>query len=241
MAMNRLRPAALRDAIESDALSLHYQAQVHVSDGRLSGVEGFVRWPHPAQGLLGPGEVLPLVEEGLLHAVFDGWVLRTLCAQVVRWRDEHVLVPLVAANVWPQTLRHPGVVEIVREALAAGGAAATMLEIELPRGALADPPLAARLREIRRLGVRLASDDLARDPRAPLGGVDTLKLPRGADAEAVARVVAAGRELVARVVAEGVETETERDALVAAGCEIVQGYVYGPEVSADDIRSLVQR
>ncbi len=239
MTMNRLRPASLRDAIESDSLSLHYQMQVHVSDGRLSGVEGFVRWPHPSFGLLGPGEVLPLVEEGLLHVLFDGWVLRTLCAQVVRWRKEKVLVPLVAANIWSQTLRHPGIVEIVREAVAAGGAAAGMLELELPRGALADPALGDHLLEIRRLGVRLASDDLGREAGAPFLGADTLKLPRGADAAAVARVVAAGRELVARVVAEGVETAAERDALVAAGCEVVQGYVYGPEVSASDIRSLV--
>ena len=86
MTMNRLRQASLRDAIESDSLSLHYQMQVHVSDGRLSGVEGFVRWPHPSFGLLGPGEVLPLVEEGLLHVLFDGWVLSTLCSLVVRWR-----------------------------------------------------------------------------------------------------------------------------------------------------------
>ena len=43
-----------------------------------------------------------------------------------------------------------------------------------------------------------------------------------------------------RVVAEGVETAAQRDALLAAGCEIVQGYLYGPEVSAAEVSALAR-
>ena len=235
--MNRLRPATLRAAIDADALTLHYQAQVHVPSGRLAGVEGFVRWPHPSHGLLGPGEIVPLVEEGLLHSVFDRWVVTELCRQAAAWRRASVLVPIVSANVWPQSLRHPAFAAMVGDALAASGAEPTMLEIQLPRGALDDRAVAAALGELRTLGVRLASEDADRaDEQDTLARIHTLVVPRGAGPNVLRRAVDLGRRGSARVVAEGIETAEQRDAVLTAGCEIVQGYVNGPEVSASDVR-----
>ena len=76
MAVVRLRPADLRSALASDGTSLQFQVQVHVPTGTLAGVEALVRWPHPALGMVGPQEIVQLVEAGGLHEVFDGWVIR---------------------------------------------------------------------------------------------------------------------------------------------------------------------
>ena len=88
MAIVRLRPEDLKRAIAGGTLSLQFQPQVHVPTGKLVGAEAFARWPHPSYGMIGPGEIIALIEQGALHVEFDRWVLTELCAQQVRWQEE---------------------------------------------------------------------------------------------------------------------------------------------------------
>jgi EAL domain-containing protein (putative c-di-GMP-specific phosphodiesterase class I) len=250
MAIVRLRPEELKRAIDENALSLQFQPQVHVPTGKLVGIEAFVRWPHPAHGMIGPSDIVPLLDQGSLHVEFDRWVLRALCAQVVAWRKEGVDVPLVAANMWTHTLQRPDVVDMVRDAIASSGIAPGDLEIECPRGSVRDPLLAEPVQNIRALGVRIASEEFG-DPAIAdaASGFDTLKIgyPIARDLpvlgteslEAVQAIVEAAQVTGARVVADSVETKDQEDLLVQFGCEIVQGRLYGPEVAADELKTLL--
>lgn len=249
MAIVRLRPADLLRAISEDTLSLQFQPQVHAPTGALVGVEGFVRWPHPAHGMIGPSDIIPLIEQGSFHVEFDGWVLGALCRQIAQWEREGFAVAVAAANLWTQTLRSGSAVELITQAVVSSGARADALEIECPRGTLADPGLRATVKAIRALGVRVASEELGDPALAPAAAeFDTLKigypvardlLVAGSPASAaVANIVAAGRAAGARVVADSVETAMQEDGLLALGCEIVQGYLYGPEVSPHELRLL---
>ncbi len=249
MAIVRLTPRELRNAIEDDALSLQFQPQVRATTGALVGVEAFVRWPHPAYGMLGPGDIIPLVEQGSLHVALDRWVLRAICAQLVRWRDDAFDVHVVSANIWAQTLRAPDVVEMVRGVIVPSGLAPRVIEIECPRTTLRDETLAEPARRLRGLGLRTSSEELG-DPTVAdrASDFDTLKVgyPVARDlfvegsgsADAVRAIVAAAKAAGARVVADSVETPQQEAALVALGCDIVQGYLYGPEVSAAELRVL---
>ena len=235
MAIVRLRPEELKRALDEGALSLQFQPQVHVPSGKLVGIEAFARWPHPAHGMIGPSDIVPLLDQGSLHVEFDRWVLRALCAQVLAWRQEGVSVPLVAANLWTHTLQRPDAVEI-----------------ECPRGSVRDPLLAEPVQRIRALGVRIASEEFG-DPTIAdaASGFDTLKIgyPLARDLtllgseslEAVQAIVEAARVTGARVVADSVETKDQEDLLVQFGCEIVQGRLYGPEVAPDELKTLLMQ
>ena len=255
MAIVRLRPEDLRRAIAEDTLSLQFQPQVHAPTGRLVGAEAFVRWPHPSYGLIGPGEVIPLVEQGAFHVEFDRWVLGAVCAQVARWMTEGFDVPVVAANVWAHTLRSADVVDLVREAVMRAGVPASVLEIECPRGTVGDESLAGPARRLRVLGVRVASEDFGDVALAPAArDFSTLKVAypvvrdlnagdpaARAAVEAIvnaAHVVRTTTPGGVRVAADSVETPQQESALVELGCDIVQGYLYGPEVSAAELRQL---
>ena len=250
MAIVRLRPEELKRALDENALSLQFQPQVHVPTGKLVGIEAFVRWPHPAHGMIGPSDIVPLLDQGSLHVEFDRWVLRALCAQVVAWRKDGVDVPLVAANIWTHTLQQPDVVDMVRDAIGSSGIAPGDLEIECPRGSVRDPLLAEPVQNIRALGVRIASEEFG-DPAIAdaASGFDTLKIgyPIARDLpvlgteslEAVQAIVEAAQVTGARVVADSVETKDQEDLLVQFGCEIVQGRLYGPEVAADELKTLL--
>jgi EAL domain-containing protein (putative c-di-GMP-specific phosphodiesterase class I) len=225
---------------------------VHVPTGKLVGIEAFARWPHPAHGMIGPSDIVPLLDQGSLHVEFDRWVLRAISAQMVAWRDGGVSVPLVAANLWTHTLQRPDVVEMVRDAIASGGVDPREVEIECPRGSVRDPLLAEPVQGIRALGVRVASEEFG-DPAIAdaASGFDTLKIgyPLARDLpilgteslEAVQAIVEAARVTGARVVADSVETKDQEDLLVQFGCEIVQGHLYGPEVAPDELKTLLMQ
>ncbi|HEV8669585.1 MAG TPA: EAL domain-containing protein [Candidatus Limnocylindria bacterium] len=252
MAIVRLRPEELKRALDEGALSLQFQPQVHVPTGKLVGIEAFARWPHPAHGMIGPSDIVPLLDQGSLHVEFDRWVLRAISAQMVAWRDGGVSVPLVAANLWTHTLQRPDVVEMVRDAIASGGVDPREVEIECPRGSVRDPLLAEPVQGIRALGVRVASEEFG-DPAIAdaASGFDTLKIgyPLARDLpilgteslEAVQAIVEAARVTGARVVADSVETKDQEDLLVQFGCEIVQGHLYGPEVAPDELKTLLMQ
>jgi EAL domain-containing protein (putative c-di-GMP-specific phosphodiesterase class I) len=249
VAIVRLRPDDLRRAISENALSLQFQPQVYVPTGKLVGAEAFVRWPHPSYGMIGPGDIIPLVELGRFHVEFDRWVITALCDQIKRWDQEGFDVPIVAANLWSYTLRSPDVVEMVRTIITASGVRVSAVEVEMPNGTMRDPALAEAARRLRGLGVRVATEELTdRALAAAASDFDTLKIgypivrelgiAGGSSGDAVSAVVDAARAAGARVVADSVELEEQEEALVALGCEVVQGYLYGPEVSAAELKTL---
>ena len=223
MAVVRLRPADLREALRNDGTSLQFQVQVHVPTGTLAGVEALVRWPHFQLGMVGPQEIAQLVTQGGLHEEFDTCVIRAASKQAAEWVREGVPLPLVSVNVWEQTLRGPELLRVVE--------GTRLLELELPRGAAADPAHVGMIGSLRTRGVRVAAEAL------PEIGIDTLKLRPPLDAATVRAARARG----IRVVAEGVETAQAQAQALGAGCEIVQGFVFGPEVSAAEVSTLAKR
>src|SRR5207249_11771979 len=131
------------------------------------------RWPHPAYGMIGPSDIIPLVEQGRFQLDFDRWVVNALCEQVRKWDGEGFDVPIVAANLWAQTLRSGKAVDMLRERILAAGVSPKTIEIECPRGTLADKKLAETARRLRVLGVRTASEEFDRSPAAAAVDFDT--------------------------------------------------------------------
>ena len=54
-------------------------------------------------------------------------------------------------------------------------------------------------------------------------------------------VIALGHRLHMPIIAEGVETRQEVDFLRRAGCDIIQGYLFGKPLSQEEIEQLLQK
>lgn len=247
MTIVRLRSSDLKQALETGALTVHYQPQVEIRTGSLAGVEAFVRWPHAVHGMIGPSDIIPLVDQAGLHVEFDRWVIGAICRQAKKWAADGVPVPIVAANVWSETLRRPDALRLV-DALAETRVDPTTLELECPRGSTVDPEVTKALVAIKALGVRLASEEYATGARPRwILSFDTFKIPypisrdHVAHAGAIVAAVAEARRIGARVVADSVESTEQEKALASLGVEIVQGYLYGPEVTPAELRTLITR
>jgi two-component system CheB/CheR fusion protein len=244
----------LRRALSRAELRVYYQPQYDVDTGRLVGAEALVRWLHPERGLLLPETFIPVAEESDLVIEMGKWVLQEACAQNRRWQDQGLRSIPVAVNFSPLQFRRMNVIQTVSHALHESGLTAECLEIELTERAImsdADES-AATLRDLHKLGIRLAVDDfgtgyssLSYLMRFPIDKLKidrsfVLALPTDVGAAAIVRaVINLGHSLNLEIVAEGVETERQLDFLRKAQCSSFQGFLAQPALSPEQFGQLL--
>jgi diguanylate cyclase (GGDEF)-like protein/PAS domain S-box-containing protein len=228
----------LRDALRTDALVLHFQPQVAMADGRVTGVEALIRWQHPRHGLMPPDEFLSIAEEtGLIVGVSE-WALNAAISQARTWESQRALP--VAVNLSMQNLQDPNLPALIGSLLERHSAHPDTLKIEVTETALmADPARSAEIvARLREMGVKVSIDDfgIGYSSLAYLKQlqVDELKIDRSfvigitpnADEIAIVRsAIELGHSLGLSVVAEGVETQAAWNLLAELGCDTLQGYL----------------
>jgi diguanylate cyclase (GGDEF)-like protein len=232
---------ALRGALATNALQLHYQPKIRLRDDAMVGVEALLRWFDPQLGHVPPDRFIPVAEEcGLVNAL-DAWVLEAACAQLAAWQANGQGIEGISVNVSPVRFQQDDVAAHVERLLLLHGLAATQLTLEVTERLMLDDDGHTReqLNRLHAIGVRLSVDDfgtgyssLSYLKRLPVAELKLDKsfvreLETDADDRALAgAVIGIGRALGLTVVAEGVETDGQRRLLRQAGCELAQGYLF---------------
>jgi EAL domain-containing protein (putative c-di-GMP-specific phosphodiesterase class I) len=233
--------AALRRAAERGELLLHYQPQLDLSTGALTGLEALVRWQHPELGMVSPGEFIPLAEVNGQILDIGAWVLREAVTQLKAWMDAGMAPTVVAVNLSAVQFRDPQLPELVRSALQLSGLPPHCLELELTESVATGQPAAAiaMMQRLHDLGVRLSIDDFGTGysslnylKRFP---IHTLKIDQSFvrdistdedDRAIVQAIVQLAKALSLTTIAEGVETLEQARFLQHQGCDVVQGFLY---------------
>ncbi|UXH78168.1 putative bifunctional diguanylate cyclase/phosphodiesterase [Roseateles amylovorans] len=231
----------LKLALERDELLLHYQALVDARTGEWRGLEALIRWQHPQRGLLPPGHFIELAEEtGLILEL--GWqVIEKACAQLARWKAAGRHPGQIAINLSALQFREQGLPDRVADAMRRHGVRPGELAIELTESTLLrDTDTALQiLTRLRDLGLSLSVDDfgtgysslaylkLLRPARLKIDRAFVREVDTRADDRALVQaMLGMAAALSIDVIAEGVETDAQRDALVALGCWQQQGYLF---------------
>jgi diguanylate cyclase (GGDEF)-like protein len=245
---------SLRGAVGRGELVLHYQPQVDLSSGEVSGAEALVRWLHPERGMIVPAQFIPIAEETGMITELGGWVLLTACRQAANWRDAGLGLRRIAVNLSVRQLRQPNFAQRVGATLAETGLPAESLELEITESSImADPKRSvAVLRELHAMGVQLAVDDFGTGyssfgylKRLPL---HRIKIDRSFvqdiptdpdDAAIVQAMLAMARQLGIGVVAEGVETAEQCRFLSRHHCDEAQGYAFSRPLSVEALDEIL--
>ena len=247
--------SALRRAVADKQLSLHYQAQIDTTLGRVVGCEALLRWHHPQRGMVSPDTFIPVAEDSGMIVPIGDWVLREACRQQAEWRAQGLGELTLAINISAIQFQRESFPATVLAILTETGADPTAIELEITESALMHPGpvLSARLQKLVDLGLTLTLDDfgtgyscLAYLKRLPLS---RLKIDRSfvtdlpgntEDAAVVSAALSLARDLGMDVVAEGVETAAQRAFLAERQCTLMQGYLFSRPLDAASFTSWVR-
>jgi diguanylate cyclase (GGDEF)-like protein/PAS domain S-box-containing protein len=245
----------LRHALEMGELLVHYQPQVNLRSGRITGMEALARWQHPRRGLLMPADFIPLAEETGLIVPLGEWVLRTACFQAKAWLDAGLSTAPVAVNLSPRQFRQKDLVERIAGIVQESGLPPDHLELEITEGLVmfnveASVTLMGRLKD---LGVRFSIDDfgtgyssLSYLKRFP---IDKIKIHQSfvqnittdpEDAAISSAIISLTHSMKRKAIAEGVETDAQREFLLSHHCDEIQGHHFSKPAPADVIERLLR-
>ncbi|MEK8132490.1 EAL domain-containing protein [Paenibacillus filicis] len=237
-------------ALEQNELTLYYQPQCQVGELTLTGVEALVRWQHPEQGFISPGDFIPLAEETGLIVPLGEWVLRTACERHMQWRREGFGPVKMAVNLSVRQFKDERLVELVADALRESGMEAAYLELEITESiAMIDfDYVRAKLNQLKELGVSIAIDDFGTGYSSlsylKKFSIDKLKIDQSfvrdlttneVNYSIVKAIIAMGQSLNVSLIAEGVEEEEHAHMLRELGCEHIQGYWFSRPLTAEQV------
>ncbi|MDP1929651.1 MAG: EAL domain-containing protein [Thiobacillus sp.] len=254
VAMSLAVRGELRQALAGGEFELHYQPQIDLASGRVTGVEALLRWHSPKRGLVLPDAFVSVAEDCGLIVPIGEWVLQEACRQAVRWQQAGLPELTVAVNLSAMQFRRGNLQQSVVQALSASGLAPARLELELTESLLiveAEYALETVL-NLRSLGIRFAIDDfgtgyssLAYLKRFP---IDKLKIAQTfvqdmntnpEDAAIVHAIIQMARALNLRTIAEGIETEDTVEHLRLHHCDEAQGNYFSRPLLAEEFQQYV--
>ncbi len=245
--------ADLRQGIDQGHLFLHYQPKIDLATMRPAGAEALVRWRHRQEGIIPPGEFIPLAEHTGLIRPLALWTLNAALLQERAWRRAGLDVG-IAVNLGTESLQDQDLAATVARLLGATETPPGRLTLEITESAMmADPARALRvLGQIHDLGVRISIDDFGTgySSLAYLKGlpVDEVKVDQSfvkelsvdyQDACIVRAVIDLGHNLGLRVVAEGVEDRETLELLRDLGCDHAQGFLFGRPMGPEDFAAWI--
>ena len=248
----------LRVALAAGQFRVYFQPIVHLATGRIHKAEALLRWDHPERGMIGPTEFIPLAEESGLIIEIGDWVFREATRWLTRWNG---IVPQgfqISVNASPVQFRSEGNIpqDTWSEHLNDLGVPGKSVIIEITEGLLldADPDIVNRLLRFRDAGIQVAIDDFGTGYSSlaylKKFDIDYLKIDQSFvrmlgtdnnDRALCEAIIVMAHKLGLGVIAEGVETEEERQWLIDAGCDSMQGFLISEPVTPERFELLLSK
>ncbi|MEQ9125305.1 MAG: EAL domain-containing protein, partial [Alphaproteobacteria bacterium] len=240
----------LRRAIAEERLEVFYQPLVASVTQEPLGFEALLRWRDEELGHVSPGEFIPVAEETGLIIPLGDFVLRRATADAAAWPDGL----RVAVNLSAVQFKRPGLVQTVKNALAASGLPGSRLDLEITESILIDnrEQVLTTLRQLKEMGIRISLDDFGTGysslrylqsfpfEKITIDRVFVSDLQEShSNSSIIQAVVAMGQSLSMKVVAEGVETAEQAELLGVLHCDELQGFHIARPMAAADIPSFL--
>jgi len=255
-AMNRrvhvrmTRETKLRRALEREEFAVHYQPQVSIATGAITGVEALLRWFPGTGESLSPDEFVPILEETGMILPVGEWLLATSCRDAQAWSAAGAPALQLSVNFSARQFAQSDVLQRIERILGETGFDPKLLCLELTESVLMQDNAAKypRLTALRKSGVHIAIDDfgtgyscLSYLKQLP---ITQLKIDRSFvrglpddqnDVAIVNTIIAVAHSLGLHVIAEGVETDQQFQFLRDHNGQDAQGFYFCRPISSCEL------
>lgn len=243
----------LKYAIENHQFFICYQPIINTMKNKVCSVEALLRWKHPFEGMISPGEFIPISEDNGTIVPIGEWVLRSACFQVKQWQQRGFYDLVLKVNLSVRQFEQENFVEMIANVLKDTSYNPQLLELEITESILMQntEQTIEILNKLKKLGVKISLDDFGKGFSSLSYltdfSFDVLKIDRSfiqkvlideKSAAIVNTVINLAHQLNLRVVAEGVETEEQFKFLVNNQCEEVQGFFFSHPLPVEDFERL---
>jgi EAL domain-containing protein (putative c-di-GMP-specific phosphodiesterase class I) len=232
----------LRGALADQQFQLFYQPVVELATGHIYKAEALIRWQHPHSGYIDPAEFIPIAEDTSMIIEIGEWVFKEAARQVKQWRttlhaDFQISINKSPIQFQSKLNNH----SLWFEYLKSIDLSASSIAIEITERLLLDAShiITDQLLTLRDEGVQVSLDDFGTGYSSlsylKKFDIDYLKIDRSFvsnlelgsnDLVLCEAIIVMAHKLGIQVIAEGIETELQRDLLIAAGCDYGQGYLF---------------
>ena len=242
-------------ALENDEFRVFYQPKVNIATGKVVGAEALVRWIRSDGTIISPGRFVPIFEDNGFITEMDFAIYRHAVADIKRWLDEGIDVPLISLNVSRHHLADDNFCEKLNSLVDDIGVPHELIELEITESLLTENlnKLIETVTWFKDKGFRISIDDFGSGYSSlnliTMLPFDTLKIDGGfflrndlteKNKKVITSVVTLAKSLNLETVSEGVETQTQVDFLRDLGCDMIQGFFYYKPMPAKDFHQLLQ-
>jgi len=244
----------LSGALDAGQLILYYQPIVDLRSGRCVQAEALLRWQHPRNGLLSPMHFMHEAEETGLIVEIGNWVFHEAARQLAQWRQRQPQFQMTVNMSPAQFASRKLHVADLLASLHRFGVPSNAMVVEITERLLMDisPDIGHKLLAFSDAGMKIALDDFGTGysslPYLLSYHIGYLKIDMSfvrnierspQDRSLCEAIIVMARKLGLAVIAEGVTTPGQRKALVEAGCDFAQGFLYSAPVNAQAFESLI--
>ncbi len=245
----------LRAANIAEEFVVFYQPIVHLHTGEIHKAEALVRWNHPKDGLLAPGNFIQIAEETSRIIEIGEHVFLQSIKQLQQWRKQFSSEFKISINVSPVQFRNKRAnlnswISKIEQA----GLQPNCIVVEITEGLLLDhnDTVDSNLLGFEQSGIEVALDDFGTgySSMAYLKkfDIDYIKIDQSFvknlsvnfnDKVLCEAMIVMAQKLGMKVIAEGIETEDQMHLLREMGCDYGQGYLLSKPLPAPDFEKFL--
>ncbi|MBN2795850.1 MAG: bifunctional diguanylate cyclase/phosphodiesterase [Clostridia bacterium] len=242
----------LRNVNMDEEFKLFYQPQFNTSTQKLMGMEALLRWIHPEEGFISPGEFIPIAEEIGVITELSYWVFKKAMTQIKSWNDQYHQNWSMAMNMSAVTVNNIHFFNTIRKMIHEIGVDPSHLEFEITEhSAMSTSSIMEEVfAHLTNLGVRIAIDDFGTGYSSlsylKRFEVDRLKIAKelidnitsdSDDLHIIKAITMMANGMGLETIGEGVETKEQFEMLRELKCDIIQGYYFGKPMNQEDFEN----
>jgi EAL domain-containing protein (putative c-di-GMP-specific phosphodiesterase class I)/GGDEF domain-containing protein len=235
----------VQNALRDELFELEFQPQ-YQRDGTLCGTEALVRMQIPGGERLEGANFLPQIEGSELFTKTSEQVFRQVCFQIQEWLRRGVPVQSVTLSVAAPFFLGKDFPDMVGALLRESTVPGHFLELELSEATIMIDfaNSAQALTRLTKLGIRFVLSGFGLGPfpssylqRLPIRTIqiNCSSSVRGYANLVSAAIISRGHRLGLRAVAKNIQSDAQRKALLAAGCDAFQGPLLSLPLSKEEM------